>query len=135
MTNFFLGLLSLLMAAGIVWMSGPGIWADLNSDRDALERAPEYAVSKAECKTKAFVLGSCDLEFTHRTTGEELRRNFMVFGDFAGDEVYALKSPDGYVTSNVGLDAIWNRMMMFGLILLLFAGGGLALLAKAVRGS
>jgi len=135
MKNFFAGIICVILGGFMAWSMGPGIWNDLTVDKATLEPAPEYSVSEAECKTKAFIFGSCDLEFTHQQTGEEVKRDFMVFGNFGGESVYAMKSPDGYVTSNVGLDAVWNRMIMLAVMVTLLLGGGLLVLFKLVRGS
>ena len=134
MKNFFAGVNCVLIGGSLAWFMVPGVWADLTIDKESLFRAPEYAVTEAECKTKMFVFGSCDLEFTHQQTGEEVKRDFMVFGNFGGESVYALKSPDGYVTSNVGLDAVWNRALMISLLVIFMLGGGLFMLIQMARG-
>ena len=134
MKNFFAGIFCVLIGGGLAWFMVPGVWADLTVDKETLTRAPEYAVTEAECKTKFFVFGSCDLAFTHQQTNEEVKRDFMVFGNFGGESVYALKSPDGYVTSNVGLDAVWNRAAMMLLLVVFMLGGGLFLLIQMARG-
>ena len=134
MKNFFAGVICVILGGFMAWSMGPSVWGDLTADKATMERAPEYSVTEASCSTKAFVFGSCDLEFKHQETGEEVKRDFMVFGDFAGEEVYALKSPDGYVTSNVGLDVIWNRAAMLLIMVVLLLGGGLLVLYKMARG-
>jgi len=133
MKNFLAGIICVVLGGFMAWWMGPGVWGDLTADKATLERAPEYTVTEAQCKTKALIFGSCDLEFTHQTTGEELKRDFMVFGNFGGEEVYAMKSPDGYVTSNVGLDAVWNRAAMLLVMVTLLLGGGLLVLYRMAR--
>lgn len=132
MRNILAGSICVLLGVASAWIMGPTLWADLLVNRDRLEPAPHYAVTEASCRTKAFVLTSCDLEFVHRETGEKVDRDFFAFGDFSGQPVTPLQAPEGgHVTSAISLDALWTRI--FTLLLMsgfLTASGLYCLLAR-----
>ena len=112
MKIFFAGLITLVLGVCLLWFMAPAVLEDYRIDKQTLQPAPEYLVTEAECRTKLFVMNSCDLEFTHAETGEQKSFDYMLFGRLAGSEVYAMQSQDKRtVTSNIGIENVTNRLL------------------------
>ncbi len=110
------------------WQAPP-IWSDFQLRSVKLERTADYAVTKAECKTRAFVLASCDVTLSAVADKAEHKFEYMLLGRMGGESVYALvDSQTKAVTTNVGISYVWNRLFMLLVCSGLLFGGGLFLL-------
>ncbi len=115
-----------------MWQAPP-IWSDFQLRSVKLERTADYAVTKAECKTRAFVLASCDVTLSAVADKTEHKFDYMLFGRMGGESVYALvDSQTNAVTTNVGVSHVWNRLLMLLVFCGLFVGGGLLLLFNLI---
>lgn len=109
-----------------VWFMGPSVWKDFQTDESKLVPALEYRVTEARCKSRVFVVTTCDIELTHMTTNEAVDFDYLIFGRMGGESVYGLQSADGKtLTTNTGMDNLTNRIIsLIAFIVLVF---GLAL--------
>ena len=53
------------------------------------------------------------------SSDEKTKFDYLVLGRMGGESVYPLEGPDGFVTTNIGLEYAVNRLIM----LILFGGG------------
>lgn len=117
-----------------VWFMGPAIWKDFRTDASTLVPALEYRVSEARCKSRVFVVTTCDVELTHTTTNQTTDFDYLIFGRMGGETVYGLQSADGKsLTTNTGMDNLTNRiisMLAFILLCLALAIGGILAMFK-----
>ena len=136
MKNFLAAVFCLLAGAGLAYLKVPSIWNDFSVDSGTLEPAPEYSLAEARCKTRALVVNMCDLDFTHTETGEKLNMSYMLLGRMGGESVFAMQTPDkSYITSNIGIDYLLNRIAVIVIFSGLMFGLGLLLLLKMMRGA
>ncbi len=127
MKQVLIGLVCIVLGIFLGWMFAPGVWSDLRLDQAQLQPAPEYSIEKAECRQRFFILATCDLELTNRTSGAEVELDYLMLGRMGGTPIDVLKTADGgVVTSNVGLDYIFNRIIMLiamvGILVVIGAG-------------
>ena len=128
--KMFFGALFMLGLGGfMLWSYTGAIISDIGVERETLRPAMEYRVTEAECRVSAFVFSSCDVEVENILTGEEAEFGYMLWGNKGGDSVYAMKAPDGYLTTNVGVESVFNRVLALGFMagVLLFLGFGVLL--------
>ena len=118
----------------LIWLMGPSIWQDFRTDESKLVPALEYTVTEARCKSRVFVVTSCDVELTNSATKEEVDFDYFMFGRLGGERVYGLKSEDGQtLTTNIGMDYATNRLItlvIFGLFCLAMVAGGILAMFK-----
>lgn len=118
----------------LLWLMGPSIWQDFRTDQDKLVPAFEYSVTEARCKSRVFVVTSCDVELTNKATNEEIDFDYFMFGRLGGESVYGLKSVDGQtLTTNIGMEYVTNRlitMIIFTLFCLAMVVGGILAMFK-----
>lgn len=95
-----------------IWLMGPAVWKDFQTDETKLIPALEHRVTEARCKSRAFIITTCDVELTHRSTNEAVKFDYLIFGRMGGETVYGLKSADGKtLTTNTGMDNLTNRII------------------------
>lgn len=98
------------IAVFFVWFMGPAIWKDFRTDASTLVPAVEHRVTEAKCRSRVFVVTTCDVELTNVTTSETTDFDYLIFGRMGGESVYGLQSADGKtLTTNTGMDNLTNR--------------------------
>lgn len=118
----------------LVWFMGPSVWQDFQTDESKLVPALDYRVTEAKCKSRVFVVTSCDVELTNQVTNEEVDFDYFMFGRFGGESVYGLKTIDGEtLTTNIGMEYATNRLMtliVFALFCMAMVAGGIMAMFK-----
>lgn len=117
-----------------IWLMGPSVWKDFRTDESKLVPALEYRVTEAQCKSRVFVVTTCDVELTHMTTNEAVDFDYLIFGRMGGETVYGLQTADGKtLTTNTGMDNLTNRILsliVFTILIFLLAFGGILAMFK-----
>ena len=136
MKDYFAMLVLAALTAGITWFIGGGIYGDLTVDKDSLRPSFDYTIEKAECETRLALLATCNIGVKSTSTGEETQFDYMIASSMDGETVDILVDPNsGYVTTSIGMNYMTNRVIFFGVLILLFGGGFAALLMKKLRGA
>jgi hypothetical protein len=118
-----------------VWFMGPSVWKDFNTDEGKLVPALEYRVTEASCKSRVFVVTTCDVELTHMTTNESVDFDYLIFGRMGGETVYGLQTADGKtLTTNTGMDNLTNRIISLIAFIILVFGLAFAGIKAMFRG-
>ena len=123
LTNLLLGLFLLALAPLFWWLLGNDLMQDMLAPND-LQQARDVRVTEARCKTKAFIFTDCSIKTSAKTF------EYLFIRSELADTVGVLRSPSkpGYLTTTIGQDQVVGRVTMFGLFMVLFVGGGIALL-------
>lgn len=129
---------TLLFGAFIAMLAidiGPAIRDDF-SVRDRARQAPAARVSEGRCRSRLFLFQSCDLTIAWRDKdGTRTRKMSYMFVEPHMGSWTAVPMMDparpGLVTTDLGLDRLWNRVgtAAGGLVLALLLIGGLFLAA------
>ncbi|WP_449394986.1 hypothetical protein [Devosia riboflavina] len=124
------------LAVGLVWWQGPGLWRDwqINQDPRTVE---DWDLRDGECSSRRG-LTDCEADITYRVDGQSFEKHIsLAFLDFSSsdymvDVVIARDDPE-LATLSLGLDMLWNRLAVFGVFMLLFAGGAIATIITALK--
>jgi hypothetical protein len=122
-TGLLLGLFLVALGPLFWWWLGDGLVQDVLAPAD-LQQARDIRVTEARCKTKTFIFTDCSIKTSARNF-----EYFFIRTELA-DTVAVLRSSSKptYLTTTIGQDNISGRIALLSLFLLLFVGGGLALL-------
>lgn len=118
------------------WWQGPGLWRDVQIAQNP-QVLPNGQVLDGECSTRRG-LTDCDARLVYDYNGEShesyVSLAFLDFssGDYEVEVVISRDKPE-LATISLGLDMLWNRLIVFGVFMLLFAGGLIAILAQALH--
>lgn len=123
------------LAIGLVIWQGPGLWRDwqINQDPQTLE---DWDLRDGECSSRRG-LTDCEADITYSFKGKTYEKHislaFLDFssGDYLVDVVIARGNPD-LATLSLGLDMLWNRLIVFGVVMLLCVGGTLGMIVNAL---
>lgn len=123
------------LLVGMVWWQGPGLWRDVQ-----INASPVYpdAVKTidGECTTRRG-LTTCDADLIYNVDGTAYNSHvslaFIDFhsGDYMVDVVVSEDKPE-LATLSLGLDMLWNRLAVFGVLFALLLGGIGAMIYNAV---
>lgn len=121
--------------AFLIWQ-GPGIVRDviINQDPVTLE---DYSVSNGSCKTWRGILTSCEADAAYDIKGGSYRHHIsLAFLDFSsGDhdvDVVVSRRDVSMATLSLGLEQLWNRILVTGGFAVMFLAVGLWTLLKAL---
>lgn len=100
--------------AGVLVASsaGPGLWRDLRLNRATLQVARDLKVEEASCTAHWWLLSHCMITYTGPEFGKKQSIHFGVFGTLGGERVHLMRTPDNYVTSDIGLAKLTNRIIL-----------------------
>ena len=123
LTGLLLGVFLIALGPLFWWWLGDGLVQDMLAPSD-LQQARDVRVTEARCKTKTFIFTDCSIK-----TSAGNFEYFFIRTELP-DNVSVLRSPSrpSYLTTTIGQDNIGGRIALLSLVLLLFVGGGLALL-------
>lgn len=126
----------LLIGAIIVWWQAPGLVRDWQIYQNPV--VVDGDVRNGQCKTRRGFFTDCEADVSYSYGGETYRSHVeLMFVDFhSGDyEVEVVISGDKpeLATLSLGIDKIWNRVIVFGLFTLLLLGGALFMLFKMLQ--
>lgn len=121
----------ILLALGtflLLWQL-PGVQRDWKISRNPVIVSDGY-VQDGKCETRKGFFTDCEAHLSYMVDGTQYETDVtLMFVDFhSGDyTVEIVRSGDdpSLATMDIGLDKLWNRLIMLGLFLLLFLGGGL----------
>jgi hypothetical protein len=134
--NIGWALLCLGFAAVFAFIWGRDVVADLAHRNDAFEQAATYRLTEGKCRSKMFVISNCELKLRDTASGKTLEKEYFMLGNYGGTSISILKSTSDptYLTTSMGREQLWNRVLLIFVPIGLFGFGGLVLLAKALRG-
>ncbi len=130
-------LIFLIMFLALAWWQGPGLWRDWQINQNPLT-VEDWDLIKGECSSSRG-LTDCDAHVTYRFDGKDYEKDItLAFFDLSSDDylvelVIDADNPD-LATLSLGLEMIWNRLIVFSLFMLLFGGGVLVMLINALQG-
>lgn len=136
---YLLGFAFIMGAALIGLWQAPGIFRDL-----AVAAAPvvdETAdIRNGRCNVTRGILAECEAEVVYLLNGETVSQTltYVFFDPTPGDYsvgVVRSQSDPSLVTLDLGIDTLWNRLIVSGLAIAILAGIGLALLLDGLRKS
>jgi len=129
----------LLLALGVFLMA----WETEGLQRDwKISRNPVVVddgdVQDGECKTRKAIFTDCEAHLVYMADGTQYETDVaLMFVDFnTGDYmVDIIRSGDdpALATMSIGIDKLWNRLVVFTLLMLLMIGGGLLLMWQGAR--
>ncbi len=120
-----IGLFALLfgLLAGALWWLGPDLARDWRID-DVVE-AGGARIEELRCRSRLVLISVCDVAFVDERSAEASRRTLWYFFiDRVGQEPIALlrsKSDPAAITTNLGLDKFYHRLLALILIVGLLA--------------
>ncbi len=121
-----IGIFALLfgLLAGALWWLGPDLARDWRID-DPVE-AGGVRIEEARCRSRLVLITVCDVRFVDDRSAEAARRTLWYFFiDRADPEKIVLlrsKSDPAAITTNLGLDEFYNRLLVLILIVGLLLG-------------
>lgn len=124
------------LAVGLVWWQGPGLWRDWQINQDPLT-LEDWDLRDGECSSRRG-LTDCEADITYNFQGQSYEKHIsLAFLDFSSsdymvDVVIARDDPE-LATLSLGLDMLWNRLAVFAVFMLLFAGGAIATIITALK--
>lgn len=142
MKQILSGLVLLVIGAGLVWLFGPSLMTDTQL-RGARLVPANLTLKEAKCRSKVFIVSFCEVSLTRGGT-DLPDMNYLIVSNLGGETIQILEDPQSkQITSSIGLDYYWNRVVSFAVTMLIFFGGGLfglfsgigSLLAGAREGS
>lgn len=124
------------LAIGIVWWQGPGLWRDWQINQDPLT-LEDWGLRDGECNSRRG-LTDCEADITYSFEGQTYEKHIsLAFLDFSSDDymvdVVISRDDPELATLSLGLDMLWNRLAVFAVFLLLFAGGAIATVVTALK--
>ena len=124
------GLFALLfgLLAGAVWWLGPDLVRDWRIDGEVV-RAESARIEEARCRSRLMLFTVCDVTFlTGRAADAPRQTLWYFFIDRVGQEPIALVRPKAgdasdpaSITTNLGLDKLYHRLLALALIVGLLA--------------
>jgi hypothetical protein len=121
-----IGLFALLfgLLAGALWWLGPDLARDWRIDGD-LVRAEGARIEQARCRSRLVLVTVCDVAFIDERSAKASRQTLWYFFiATVGQEPIALvrpKSDPAAITTNLGLDKFYHRLLALSLIVGLLA--------------
>ncbi|MET3927952.1 hypothetical protein [Devosia sp. 2618] len=134
--NIF-GLLVFLVIAGfLVWWQGPGLVRDvqINQNPQVLSKGQ---VLDGECTTRRGIT-DCDARLVYNYNGVDYDTTVSIVfvdlssGDYLADVVISKDKPE-LATLTLALDMLWNRLIVFALLLLFTGGGASVIIVHGIR--
>jgi hypothetical protein len=125
-----------LLAVGAIWV-GPNLVRDFIIQADPVE-VPEADIQNGECSTYRGFLTDCSADISYSIKGKEVAASLSyLFVDLSNSDyqvsVIRSASHPSLATLSLGLDMLWNRTIVAGLIGVLMLIGGIALLRNGLR--
>lgn len=127
----FLGL-----AGALAWWQGPGLWRDwqIHQNPATLEN---WDLIHGECNSRrGFTDCEADVRYVHKGQSYEKHISLAFFdlntGDYDVELVIERNNPE-LATLSLGLDMIWNRLIVFSIFMLIFVGGSLSIIIGAFQ--
>lgn len=134
--GFAFGIVTMLaLTVFLAWWQGPGLWRDWQ-----ISQNPQVLPSgdiDGECSMRRGIT-TCDAHLTYSYNGEDYASDasmsFLDFSssDYAVDVVISRGNPS-LATISLGLEMLWNRLAVFGVLMLLIGGGAIGGLIGGLR--
>jgi hypothetical protein len=132
------GAFVLLLIGGfiMVWQL-PGLQRDWSISRNPV-LVPDGDVQNGECTTRKGIFTDCEAHLSYVVDGQQYETDVaLMFVDFHSGDYWVdiVRSGDnpGLATMSIGIDKLWNRLIVLGLFMLLLIGGGLVLLWQGAQ--
>ncbi|HWV22036.1 MAG TPA: hypothetical protein VN036_13495 [Devosia sp.] len=124
------------MAIGLAIWQGPGLWRDWQINQDPLT-LQDWDLRDGECSSRRG-LTDCEADITYSFEGQSYEKHIsLAFLDFSSDDymvdVVISRDDPELATLSLGLDMLWNRLAMFAVFMLLFAGGAIGMVVNGLR--
>ncbi|UJW87179.1 hypothetical protein [Devosia sp. SL43] len=118
------------------WWQGPGLWRDWQISQNP-QHLPNGQVLDGECSTRRG-LTDCEAHLVYDYNGQAYEADVsLAFVDFSsGDyevEVVVSRDKPELATISLGLDMLWNRLIVFALLMLLFGGGTIGMIVAGLK--
>jgi hypothetical protein len=120
----------------LVWQV-PGIQHDWTISRNPV-LVQDGRIEDAKCTTRKAIFTDCEAHLSYVVDGTPYETDvalmFVDFhtGDYTVDIVRSGDDPS-LATMDIGIDKLWNRIIMAALLILLMVGGGFALFLQGAR--
>ncbi|MBN9331861.1 hypothetical protein [Devosia sp.] len=124
------------LAVGLAWWQGPGLWRDWQINQDPLT-VKEWDLVGGECSSRRG-LTDCEADIVYSFKGQNYEKHIsLAFLDFSSNdymvEVVISRDDPELATLSLGLDMLWNRLAVFAVFMLLFAGGSIGTVITALK--
>ncbi|WMD22505.1 hypothetical protein RAS12_09040 [Achromobacter seleniivolatilans] len=130
--SYLFALLLAFIAVFFIWMQGPGIWRDIQIQRDPVV-VEDATLRKAVCKVRKGIFHDCSADISYsvdrKNFQSKVEMSFLTIhsGDWNVDIVRSKSRPE-LVTLDVGIDMLWNRIAVLFVLVALMLGAAWALL-------
>lgn len=124
------------MAIGLAIWQAPGLWRDWQISQSPL-MIDTWEMLDGECSSRRG-LTDCEAQVTYTYEGQDYEKHislaFLDFntGDYLTDLVISKDDPE-LATLSLGLDMLWNRIAVFVVFMLIFAGGSIGMIISSLR--
>ena len=121
---------------GIVVWQGPGLWRDIQISQNPVTLY-DADVLDGECTTRRGIT-DCEARLVYDYEGQSYDTHVsLAFIDFSSDDytvdvVISGDKPE-LATVSLGLDMLWNRLAVFAVFSLIFAGGAIGMVIGGLR--
>lgn len=121
---------------GIAVWQGPGLWRDIQINQNPVVLY-DAEVLDGECSTRRGIT-DCEAQLVYDYEGQSYDTHVsLAFIDFSSDDysvdvVISGDKPE-LATVSLGLEMLWNRLAVFAVFALVFAGGAVAMVLGGLR--
>lgn len=126
------GILLLVLTGFVIVWQGPGIWRDIQISQNPIE-VNQFEILDGECRSRRAFFTTCEADLSYTYEGKMIESHTsFAFVDFSTSDYYVgvVISADrpAMATLDLGLDMLWNRIAVAGVLIVLVGGIGLAAL-------
>lgn len=130
--KLFSGILLLAVTAFVAIWQVPGIWRDIQINQNPIE-VNQFNILDGECRSQRVFFTTCEADLSYTYEGKTIESHTsFAFVDFSTSDYYVgvVISADrpAMATLDLGLNMLWNRIAVAGVLIVLVGGIGLAAL-------
>ncbi|MBJ2150983.1 hypothetical protein [Paracoccus sp. IB05] len=135
--TLFAVIVMLIVGGFLAWWQAPDIWRDWQISQNPVT-VEDSDVQNGQCTTRKAFFTDCEAHVAYNYQGQhyesDIRLMFVDFhsGDYWVDVVISGDKPH-LATLSLGVEKIWNRILMLAAFALLFFGGAAAILWQRLR--
>lgn len=133
----FIVVVMLVVGGALAWWQGPDIWRDWQISQNPVT-VEDSDVRNGKCTTRKAIFTECEAHVAYNYQGQHYESDIALMfvdfhsGDYWVDVVISADKPH-LATLSLGVEKIWNRIVMLAAFAILFIGGAAMILWQRAR--